>query len=322
MTEPALSPKPPAICLMGPTASGKTDLAVALAERFPLDIVSVDSAMVYRGMDIGTAKPDAVTLVRAPHRLIDLIDPDQSYSAGRFRTDALAAMAAITARGRTPLLAGGSMLYFKALKGGLDQLPPADAVLRAEIEARARRDGWPALHAELQRLDPDTAARLAPNDSQRIERALELCLTTGGPMSALLGKRQQQAMPYRLLEIALLPGDREWLRQRINQRLSLMLEAGLVEELAGLRQRFELRPDLPAMRCVGYRQAWRYLDGETTREDFAAQGAAATRQLAKRQFTWLRGWQDAAYCDPQSPDLFDAVAARVAAFLRDCEAVA
>ena len=306
---------PPAICLMGPTASVKTDLAVALAERFPLDIVSVDSAMVYRGMDIGTAKPDAATLARAPHRLIDLIEPTESYSAGCFRTDALREMAAITARGRVPLLVGGTMLYFKALKGGLDSLPTADPALRAEIEARARREGWPALHAELARLDPPTAARLAPNDSQRIERALELCLTSGQPMSALLGKRVAAEMPCRLLELALVPADRAWLHARINRRFDAMLDAGLVEELSGLRQRFALHPDLPSMRCVGYRQAWRHLDGEITRDELEAQGAAATRQLAKRQLTWLRGWQGVVTFDCQGADLAGQVSTAVAEFL-------
>jgi len=301
---------------MGPTASGKTDLAVALVERFPLEIISVDSALVYRGMDIGTAKPDAATLARAPHHLIDVIDPDAAYSAGRFKTDALALMADITARGRVPLLVGGTMLYFKALKGGLDELPRADPALRAELEARAARAGWPALHAELARLDPETAARLKPNDSQRIQRALELCLATGGPMSDLLGKGGgDEALPYRLLELALVPSDRAWLHDCINRRFEFMLAAGLVEELRDLRRRYVLHAGLPSMRCVGYRQAWRFLEGEIDAAQLAAQGKAATRQLAKRQLTWLRGWEGAVELDCQAPDLAERAAARVAAHL-------
>lgn len=307
---------PPAISLMGPTASGKTDLAVALAERFAVEIISVDSALVYRGMDIGTAKPDAATLARAPHHLIDLIDPTEAYSAGRFRADALRLMGEISARGRVPLLVGGTMLYFKALKGGLDDLPPATPALRAELEARAARQGWPALHAELARLDPDTARRLKPNDAQRIQRALELCLSTGGPMSALLGKEEREdALPYRLLELALVPGDRAWLHARINLRFDLMLKAGLVDELRGLRERHPLHAGLPSMRCVGYRQAWQYLEGEIDAAQLAAQGKAATRQLAKRQLTWLRGWAGAVELDCQSPRLLEVAAAQVAAHL-------
>ncbi len=309
---------PPAICLMGPTASGKTDLAVALAGRFPLEIISVDSALVYRGMDVGTAKPDAATLAVAPHHLIDVIDPYAAYSAGRFKADALALMADITARGRVPLLVGGTMLYFKALKGGLDELPRADPELRAELEARAARAGWPALHAELARLDPDTAARLAPNDSQRIQRALELCLATGGPMSALLGRGDvSERLPYRLLELALVPSDRAWLHDRINRRFDQMLAAGLVDELRELRRRYALHAGMPSMRCVGYRQAWQFLEGEIDVGELAARGKAATRQLAKRQLTWLRGWEGAAELDCQAPDLAERAAALVAAHLGD-----
>jgi tRNA dimethylallyltransferase len=311
---------PPAISLMGPTASGKTDLAVALVERFaasfPLEIISVDSALVYRDMDIGTAKPDAATLVRAPHHLIDLIDPTQVYSAGRFKADALGLMADITARGRVPLLVGGTMLYFKALKGGLDDLPPAAPALRAELEARAAREGWPALHAELVRLDPETAQRLKPNDAQRIQRALELCLSTGGPMSDLLGKGSEgEALPYRLLELALVPSDRAWLHVRINRRFELMLKAGLVDELRALRARYALHTGLPSMRCVGYRQAWQYLEGDIDAGQLAEQGKAATRQLAKRQLTWLRGWEGAVELDCQSVEMPERAAVQVAAFL-------
>lgn len=304
---------------MGPTASGKTDLAVALVERFatttPLEIISVDSALVYRGMDIGTAKPDAATLARAPHHLIDVIDPTEAYSAGRFKADALALMADITARGRVPLLVGGTMLYFRALKGGLDDLPRGDPALRAELEARAAQAGWPALHAELARLDPETAARLQPNDSQRIQRALELCLTTGGAMSALLGRKGGEGLPYRLLELALVPSDRSWLHDRIDRRFDQMLAAGLVEELQGLRRRHALHAGLPSMRCVGYRQAWQFLEGEIDAGELPAKGRAATRQLAKRQLTWLRGWAGAVVLDCLAPDLAGQAAARVAAHL-------
>ncbi len=299
---------PLAICLMGPTASGKTDLAVALAERFPLDIISVDSALVYRGMDIGTAKPDAATLARAPHQLIDLIDPTESYSAARFRADAVRLMREITARGRIPLLAGGTMLYFKALKDGLAELPVAEPALRAELEARAKRDGWPALHAELARLDPITAARLAPNDAQRIQRALEVVLSGGVALSALLEKQTATTdLPCRLIEVALLHEDRAWLHERINTRFRAMLEAGLVAEVQALRQRWPLHADLASMRCFGYRQTWRHLDGEISAAELFATGAAATRQLAKRQITWLRGWQGAIPLDCRAPDLLSQI---------------
>ena len=299
---------PPAVCLMGPTASGKTDLAVALVERFPLEIISVDSALVYRGMDIGTAKPDAAILARAPHHLVDVVEPTDNYSAARFRSDALRLMADITARGRIPLLVGGTMLYFRALKGGLDDLPRADPGLRAEIEARAGEVGWPGLHRELARLDPVTADRLKPTDAQRIQRALEVCRLTGQPMSSQLARRSA-AIPYRLLEIALVPEDRAWLHARINRRFRAMLALGLVEELQRLRQGHALDARMPSMRCVGYRQAWQYLDGAIDAEELYEQGAAATRQLAKRQLTWLRSWQGAEVFDCMRPDLLEAVAA-------------
>jgi tRNA dimethylallyltransferase len=306
---------------MGPTASGKTDLAVALVERLaattPLEIISVDSALVYRGMDIGTAKPDAATLARAPHHLLDILEPTEAYSAGRFKADALALMADITARGRVPLLVGGTMLYFKALKGGLDDLPRADPAVRAKLDERAAREGWPALHAELARLDPEAAARLAPHDSQRIQRALELCLTTGAPMSALLGRDgEREPLPYRLLELALVPRERAWLHDRIHRRFDRMLMDGLVDELRGLRQRYALHAGLPSMRCVGYRQAWQFLAGEIDAVQLAARGKAATRQLAKRQLTWLRSWEGAVTLDCQGPDLAQQAARRVLAHLR------
>ncbi len=305
-------PLPPAICLMGPTACGKTDLAVELVERLPLEIISVDSALVYRGMDIGTAKPDAALLARAPHHLIDLLDAAESYSAARFRTDALRCMDDIIRRGRVPLLVGGTMLYFRALKAGLDPLPQADPGLRASLDARATREGWPALHAELARLDPATAARLPPTDAQRIQRALEVCLTAGRPMSALLGGAQA-GPPCRLVEAALLPSDRAWLHARIARRFDAMLAAGFLDEARRLRVRTDLSPDPPSMRCVGYRQAWAYLDGEIDFEAFRAAAIAATRQLAKRQITWLRGWAGARVFDCQAADLAERVLAWLAA---------
>ncbi|MFZ5483540.1 MAG: tRNA (adenosine(37)-N6)-dimethylallyltransferase MiaA [Pseudomonadota bacterium] len=297
---------PPAVCLMGPTASGKTDLAVALARRFPFEVISVDSALVYRGMDIGTAKPDAATLAACPHHLIDVVEPTDRYSAGRFRADALALMADIVGRGRVPLLVGGTMLYFKALKAGLDDLPQADPALRAQLDARARQAGWPALHAELARLDPAASARIRPNDAQRIQRALEVCLLTGRPMSVLFSAATA-GLPYRLIELALMPTDRTVLHQRIEARFLAMLEAGLVDELRGLRARYALHSEMPSMRCVGYRQAWQYLDGEIDLQGLRESGIAATRQLAKRQLTWLRRWTDAKAFDGLAPDLVTTV---------------
>ena len=300
-----------AISLMGPTASGKTDLAVWLYERLPVEIVSVDSALVYRDMSIGTAKPDAATLARAPHHLIDLLAPTEAYSAGRFQRDALAAMREIRARGHVPLLVGGTMLYFHALRGGLDDLPSADPAIRAELEAQAAELGWPAMHARLAGLDPATAARLQPNDAQRIQRALELCLTTGVPMSALLAARRRadvQADNENWLELALFPRDRAWLHERINLRFAAMLQQGLVAELRELRARYRLESGMPSMRCVGYRQAWRHLEGEIDAATLFDQGAAASRQLAKRQLTWLRGWQGARQLDPAAPDIRDQLA--------------
>jgi tRNA dimethylallyltransferase len=299
MSDPSL---PPAVFIMGPTASGKTALAVALAERSPLEIISVDSALVYRGMNIGTAKPDAATLARAPHYLLDIRDPTEAYSAAAFRDDALRLMADITARGRVPLLVGGTMLYFRALLQGLDDLPRADAALRKELEREAAVRGWPVLHAELAAVDPATAARLAPNDSQRIGRALEIFRLSGTPMSALLD-RAQAGLPYRVLQLALIPSDRAVLHQRIAARFDAMLAEGLMEELKSLRQAYALTPDLPAMRAVGYRQAWACLDGEIDRKALREQGIAATRQLAKRQLTWLRSWPDAVELDCLADDL-------------------
>jgi tRNA dimethylallyltransferase len=282
-------PLPPAIFLMGPTASGKTGLAVELAQRFPIELISVDSALIYRDMDIGTAKPDAATLARAPHHLIDIILPTASYSAAQFRSDALRLMAEITARGNIPLLVGGTMLYFKALEGGLSDLPKADAEVRRQLEEEAAQTGWPALHRKLALVDAETAARLEPADSQRIQRALEVYLLTGQPMSSLFRAAPEEPFPYRLLKIALLPSDRSLLHMRIAQRFDVMLEQGLVDEVTHLRGLYPgLHPSLPSMRCVGYRQVWQHLEGELDSPTMRAQGIAATRQLAKRQMTWLR----------------------------------
>ena len=305
---------PPAIFLMGPTASGKTGLAVELAQRLPIELISVDSALVYRGMDIGSAKPDTATLARAPHFLVDVIDPTESYSAAQFRNDASQLMGEITARGNIPLLVGGTMLYFNALQHGLNNLPEANTEVRAAIDARAARDGWPALHAELASIDPATAARLMPNDAQRIERALEIWQLTGKPMSVLLEQDERSALPYRLLKIALLPSERSVLHQRIADRFDEMLHMGLLEELTRLRQRYPtLTPDLPSMRCVGYRQAWQYQAGEIDRTELREKGIAATRQLAKRQMTWLRGMDDVEVLDCLAPGLLEEVTQRVAA---------
>jgi len=277
---------------MGPTASGKTALAVALAQRFPVELISVDSALVYRDMNIGTAKPEAEILARAPHHLIDIIDPTESYSAATFRREALALMTDITARGRVPLLVGGTMLYFRALRFGLSELPPADAEIRAEIEQQAAQIGWPALHAELAKVDAITAARLAPNDSQRINRALEIFRLSGTPMSQLIAAQETTELPFQLTNIALITSDRSVLHQRIAIRFKQMLANGLLDEVKSLQAKYDLNRDLPSMRCVGYRQAWEYLAGEISEAELLEKGIAATRQLAKRQLTWLRGMPD------------------------------
>jgi tRNA dimethylallyltransferase len=301
----------PALLLMGPTASGKSALALELAERFDGEIVTVDSAQVYRGMDVGTAKPSAADRACVPHHLIDIIDPTQAYSAAAFARDALACVADIRARGRMPILCGGTMLYFKALTEGLSALPRADAAVREELDRRAAQEGWPALHAELARVDPVTAARLASTDAQRIQRALEVYRISGQPISALQGRRETAAgLTGPVIATALVPADRAQLHATIARRFLRMLDAGLVEELRGLRQRLELDPALPSMRCVGYRQAWQYLDGVIDIARLREMGIAATRQLAKRQLTWLRSAPATAF-DPERPDLADAVAAFV-----------
>lgn len=290
---------PPAIALIGPTASGKTDLALALAERFPVEIVSLDSAQVFIGMDIGTAKPDRETLARFPHHLIDLITPEERYSAARFRADALRVMGEITARGKVPLLVGGTMLYFKALVEGLADLPPADPALRAAIDAEAAARGWPALHAELARGDPVTAARLAPTDTQRIQRALEVLRLTGKPLGDFWQGQAREALPYRLLTLALAAPERQLLHERIAQRFRAMLAAGLVAEVEGLREKYRLTAELPSMRCVGYRQVWEMLEGQLPMAELTDRGIFATRQFAKRQLTWLRALREAGTIDAE-----------------------
>jgi tRNA dimethylallyltransferase len=306
---------PPAVFLMGPTASGKTALAIELRERFPVDIISVDSALVYRGMDIGTAKPDPATLRRAPHALIDIRDPSESYSAADFRADALAEMARITARGRVPLLTGGTMLYFRALSQGLAELPSADPVVREAIEARARREGWKALHDRLAALDPESAARIHPNDPQRIQRALEVIELSGRRMSEMHDRQPRQGLPYRVLRIVVCPQPRSVLHARIEQRFRHMLEQGFLDEVRALRARGDLHRDLPSMRCVGYRQAWNHLDGEIDCAEMCRQAIVATRQLAKRQLTWLRRESDALWYDPGMKTAQESVIVQIAKFL-------
>lgn len=296
---------PPAIFLMGPTASGKTGLAVELVQTLPLEIISVDSALVYQDMDIGTAKPEAGILQQAPHHLIDVIDPTQVYSAAQFRTDALRLMAEITARGKVPLLVGGTMLYFRALEQGLSGLPEADASVRAALDLEAAEIGWPGMHAKLATIDPDTAARLQPTDSQRIQRALEVYQLTGQTMTALHQQQAAETLPYRLLKIALQPSDRAVLHARIAERFSIMMQGGLLEEVQTLLQKYpSLHPDMTSMRCVGYRQTLAYIAGDIDEADWQEQGVAATRQLAKRQLTWLRGMDDTLALDCLSESLY------------------
>jgi tRNA dimethylallyltransferase len=303
------------IFVLGPTASGKTHVALHLAARFPVEIVSVDSAQVYRGMDVGTAKPSAEERAQVPHHLLDILDPTDAYSAGRFREDALRLIREIVARGRVPVLAGGTMLYFRALTEGLAALPPAQPALRAALDRRAALEGWPALHAELAKVDPITAARLEPNDAQRIQRALEVHRVTGRALSALLKDTAIPALAFTALRIALEPSDRAVLHARIESRFRAMLAAGLVDELRALRDRYALHADLPSMRSVGYRQAWEVLEGRANAAELEARGIAATRQLAKRQLTWLRSMEGVERYDCLRPDLADAVAARAGEFL-------
>jgi tRNA dimethylallyltransferase len=287
-----------AYALLGPTASGKSTLALALAERLPLEIVSMDSAQVYRGMDIGTAKPSAAERARVAHHLIDVLDPDRAYSTGRWRADAIGAVREILARRKTPLIVGGTMLYYRALTGGLDVLPQADGAVRAEINAEAAARGWPALHRELERVDPKSARRITAGDTQRIQRALEVWRLTGKPLSALQGMARAE-LPFALKAFALVPLEREALHERIAQRFDAMLKAGLVEELERLRSRYRLSLGMPSMRAVGYRQVWQYLEGEIDHGAMREHAIAATRQLAKRQLTWLRSFRE---LEPAPPD--------------------
>jgi tRNA dimethylallyltransferase len=284
-----LASRPPYICLAGPTASGKSAASLLIAEHFPVEIISVDSALVYQGMDIGTAKPTSAELASVPHHLIDILDPTQSYSAAQFVQDATQLIAEITARGKLPLLVGGTMLYFKALQDGLDAMPPANPAIRAQLDAQATAQGWPAMHAQLAQVDAVTAARLSPNDSQRIQRALEVYLSTGKPLSAhhLIAQAATKNVASAPL-ISLEPTDRAWLHARIAQRFEVMLQGGLIAEVQALRARGDLHLDLPSMRCVGYRQTWEMLDGVFPAKELAERCVAATRQLAKRQITWLR----------------------------------
>lgn len=291
--------RPAIACLLGPTASGKTAAALACAERLPIEIVSVDSALVYRTLDIGTAKPTPAERAAVPHHLIDIVEPTASYSAAEFRADALRLIDEIRARGHIPLFVGGTMLYYRALAHGLDDLPAADADIRAELEAQAARAGWPALHARLAAVDPVTAARLAPNDAQRIQRALEIYLVAGQPMSTLLASAagNREASPYRFVPIALEPSDRGALHARIARRFDAMLAAGFIDEVAALRARGDLDPSMPSMRCVGYRQAWEYLDGTIDSATMRDKAIFATRQLCKRQLTWLRAMTERVVID-------------------------
>jgi tRNA dimethylallyltransferase len=291
--------KPAAIALLGPTASGKSALAQELAARLPIEIVSVDSAQIYRGMDIGTAKPSRAERAEVPHHLIDLVEPTETYSAGRFRGDALRAIDGILARGRMPLLVGGTMLYYRGLAAGLDDLPPADANIRAQIDAEAATRGWPAMHGELAAVDAKTAARVKPADAQRIQRALEVWRTTGKPLSALQ-HASALPLPFELKTFAIIPADRAALHRRIAQRFDAMLKAGLIEEVRALKTRYRLNAGLPSIRAVGYRQVWEHLEGAYDRAALREKGVAATRQLAKRQMTWLRSFKDVETVDPAS----------------------
>ncbi|RMV74940.1 tRNA dimethylallyltransferase [Pseudomonas caricapapayae] len=303
---------PPAIFLMGPTAAGKTDLAMALTKVLPCELISVDSALVYRGMDIGTAKPSKAQLAEFPHRLIDILDPAQSYSAADFRSDALTAMAEITARGNIPLLVGGTMLYFKALLDGLADMPAADAQVRAQLEADAQAFGWQTLHDQLAVVDPVSAARIHPNDPQRLIRALEVYRVSGMSMTAHREQQTAQStqaaasgrqqLPYTVANLAIAPADRKVLHQRIALRFEQMLDQGFLDEVLALRSRGDLHSGLPSIRAVGYRQVWDHLDGKLTRDEMQERGIIATRQLAKRQFTWLRSWEDLHWLDSLASD--------------------
>lgn len=297
-----LNKRPLAVAIMGPTASGKTASALAIAQHVPCEIISVDSALVYQGMDIGTAKPTREELAAVPHHLIDIIDPLDSYSVAQFRADTLRLVEEISARGKVPLLVGGTMLYYKGLADGLDDLPGADPAVRARLDEEAARIGWPAMHARLAAIDPETAARLKPNDSQRVQRALEIHALSGRPMSELLAQREKEDLPFELVSYALEPSDRAWLHERIARRFDIMLESGFLDEVKALRARGDLHLGLPSIRCVGYRQAWEYLDGAIDYAAMRETGIIATRQLCKRQLTWLRSMPERIVVDCCAPD--------------------
>ncbi len=311
----AIDSRPPVLMLMGPTACGKTDYAVELVQRLPLDIISVDSALVYRGMDVGTAKPSPHVLAQAPHRLIDIRDPAQAYSAAQFRDDALREIEQIHARGRVPLLVGGTMLYFRALERGLANLPEADPALRAELAATAEELGWEALHARLAKVDPDAAARIHPNDPQRIQRALEVYELTGQPLTRLLERDGGEPFPYPVAKWIIAPSDRQWLHDRIARRFEQMLRQGFVEEVEALKSRPDLNRDYPSMRAVGYRQIWDYLDGCYDYAAMKTKGIIATRQFAKRQLTWLRREQGGEWFVAEERGLLKSLYARARAVL-------
>ncbi|MDV6320347.1 tRNA (adenosine(37)-N6)-dimethylallyltransferase MiaA [Chromohalobacter sp. HP20-39] len=299
--------RPLAILLMGPTAAGKTDLAIALRECLGGELISVDSAMIYRDMDIGTAKPSADELARAPHRLIDIRDPAETYSAAEFREDALAEMRDISSQGRIPILVGGTMMYIKRLIDGVAELPARDPALREELAQRARHEGLGALHEELSQIDPVAARTIHPHNRQRLMRALEVYRLTGRALGELWAEQPRETFPWRLVSIALAPTDRRVLHARIAQRFESMLAGGFREEVAALRARGDLHPGLPAIRCVGYRQMWEHLNGETDEATMRERGMAATRQLAKRQLTWLRNWQGVQWIDSETTDMREQV---------------
>ncbi|MDE1490005.1 tRNA (adenosine(37)-N6)-dimethylallyltransferase MiaA [Xenorhabdus bovienii] len=292
---------PTAIFIMGPTASGKTALSIALRQRLPVELISVDSALIYRGMNIGTAKPTAAEQAQAPHRLVDILDPAEIYSAADFRRDALKEMADITAAGRIPLLAGGTMLYFKALLEGLSPLPSSNPDIRAQIEQQAAEYGWEALHRQLQEIDPVAAARIHPNDPQRLTRALEVFRISGKTLTALT-ETSGEILPYRVHQFAIAPASREILHQRIAARFEQMIKSGFEDEVKALYARSDLHTDLPSIRCVGYRQMWSYLSGEISHDEMVYRGICATRQLAKRQITWLRSWDNVTWLDSDQPE--------------------
>lgn len=298
---------PPAIVILGPTASGKSSLALSMTNYFPVEIISIDSAQVYRYMDIGSAKPDQDILSKIPHHLINLINPDQQYSAAQFRTDALNKMKEITLRGKIPLLVGGTMLYFKALREGLSNLPPANQLIRKEIEISAAEKGWPSMHQLLHSYDPISAERIKANDSQRIQRALEIYYLTGKPMSELMHPSDRETTPYQFISIALLPADRTVLHLRIQHRFEMMLKMGLIEEVRSILEKFPLTLEMPSMRCVGYRQVYQYLNHQLSLAELPEKGIAATRQLAKRQLTWLRSIDSLKKFDCLADDLTEQV---------------